>query len=134
MTAKDYWALLVLVMLLFSTLIWVGSWVSFMTKARKKQVVNRQAIRKASIRIGVGAVCSGLLFVIMGLVLQAPPRGGIPISGYIYLFTVCPGIFVLAVLAGFLRTAIELRSKYEVTKEPDEEQDHVDSHVEHPAR
>jgi hypothetical protein len=105
-----------------------------MTKARKKQAVSNQVIKKASLQIGIGAGCSGLLFVIMGLVLQAPPRDGIPISGYFFLFTVCPGVFALAVLAGFLRTAIELRSRYEVTEEPDEEQDHVDSHVEHPAR
>ena len=134
MTASDYWALLVLAMLLFSTLAWVGPWVSLMTKARKKQAVSNQAIKKASLQIGIGAGCSGMLFVIMGLVLQAPPRDGIPISGYILLFTVCPGVFALAVLAGFLRTAIEIRNKYEVTEEPDEEQDHVDSHVEHPAR
>lgn len=134
MTAKDGWALLVLVMLLFSTLIWIGTWVNFMAKARKEKAVSSQAMKKASIRIGVGAFCTGLLFVVMGLVLQAPPSGGIRIPGYIYLFTVCPGIFVLAVLAGFLRTAIEVRRKYEVKAEPDEGQDHIDSHVEHLAR
>lgn len=126
MTAKDSWALLLLVILLFSTLIWVGSWVNFIAKARKKQAVNNQAIKRTSIQIGIGAFFSGLLLVIMGLVLQTPPIGGIPFLGYIYLFTVCPGIFVLAVLAGFLRAAIEIKRKYQKIAEPDSEQNPID--------
>ena len=51
-----------------------------------------------------------------------------------YLFTVCPGILVLAELAKFVRRAMELGSKYEVIEEPGEEQDQVNSHAEHPAR
>ncbi|HFD40056.1 MAG TPA: hypothetical protein ENJ31_09480 [Anaerolineae bacterium] len=122
MTAKDSWALLVLLILLFSSLIWVGSWINFIVKARKKQSVDSQAIKRTSIQIGLGAFFSGLLLVIMGLVLQAPPSGGIPILGYVYLFTVCPSLFVLAVLAGFLRAATEIKRKYQMMARPDSEQ------------
>jgi hypothetical protein len=113
MPAKDLWALLVLVIFLLSTLIWVGLWVNFIAKARKGQAVNNRAIKRTSIQLGIGAAFSGLLLVSMSLILQPPPSGGIPLLGYAYLFTVCPGIFALAVLAGFLRTAIEIKRKHE---------------------
>jgi hypothetical protein len=134
MTAKDSWALLVLVILLLSILIWVGSWINFMVKARKRQAVSSRAIKQTSIRIGIGAVFSGLLLVTMGLVLQTPPSRGIPVLGYFYLFTVCPSIFVLAVLASFLRTAVEMKRKYHLKAESDEEQDDVGTRADHPAR
>jgi hypothetical protein len=122
MTVQDSRALLVLVILVLSILIWVGSWVNFIVKARKTRSVDNRAIRHTSMQIGIGAFLSGFLIVMLGLVLQPPPSGGIPAEAYVFLFTICPGMLVLAVLVGFLRIVVELRSKYQLPTEPEDDE------------
>lgn len=123
MIEQDLWSLLVIALLLISVVSWVIPWSNFIISVYQRKMVNNRLKSRTILRIVLGATCSGVLFVILALLRQIPSTNRISVLGYVYLFTVCPGIFVLFVLAAFLGSSAQLKSKYPVSQGPDIEQD-----------
>lgn len=123
MIEQDIWSLLVIASLLVSVISWMIPWGNFVISSHRRKVVNNRLKNRTVLRVALGATFSGVLFVILALIRQAPSTSRISVLGYVYLFTICPSIFVLLVVAAFLGSSAQLKSKYRVSQDPDIEQD-----------
>jgi threonine/homoserine/homoserine lactone efflux protein len=123
MTEQDMWSLLVVVLLVVSIVSWIVPWSNYIIGAYRRKTVNNRLKSRVIIRIVFGATLSGVLFVILALLRQIPSTSEIPVLGYVYLFTICPSIFVLLMLAGFLASSSQLNSKRQASQDADTEQD-----------
>ncbi len=126
MIEQDIWSLLVIVLLLVSIASWMVPWSTFIVSVYRRKTVNNHLRGRVIVRIILGAASSGVLFVVLVLLRQIPSTSKISLLGYVYLFTVCPTIFVLIVLASFLASSAQLKSKYQGSQDADVEHDQRD--------
>jgi hypothetical protein len=112
MSARDTLALILTVLFLVSMALPMVPWVRFLARCQREERVDRHGFRRAAVFVGLGALCSGLFFVAMGLMLGESPVQDSSVGAYVVYFLTCPSVLALLALAAFGASVLKLKAKY----------------------
>jgi hypothetical protein len=82
--------------------------VSILGAFKRKRIDDRE-IKLAALRVGIGALCSGLVIALFAWVVPAKPRENVQIVEYLFAFVGCPFAWAIFCLIGLMQTVRRFR-------------------------
>jgi hypothetical protein len=79
---------------------------------RSEEHVDSQEVKRTAIYVGLGALCSGLILSMLGLVLPETRRDDVSVLAYYLYFLSCAGGLVTIMLVSFGWSVFQLKHKY----------------------
>jgi hypothetical protein len=106
------------ILLLSSTLLWGIPWNRFTEAAKKKKSVDVAMLKQTTIKVGVGALGSGVILATLGFIIEADSGTLHSMPLLLFGLAIVPSGFAALMLCMFLLKAAALKIMYESEVKP----------------